>query len=203
MTTTKTEAKWQQMGLLEPLPDYLLPYVYEVVRGKPVFYKGYQEFILLTKQPQEMGSSSLQSRLITLLILLLGKKGIAEKFDLFTSELGILLSKNNSRCLDLAIYEKNEVLIDKHYSKIPPKVVIEVDIDADLSNYENDVMSYYQEKTTDLLNFGVERVIWIFTESKNVVVATQKSPWEIYQLGDTVNIIDDCNFCLKELIEKN
>ena len=65
------------------MPPYLLPYVYEVVNGKAIFYKGYKEAILLPNQPQEMGVSSLQSRIITLLILLLGKNDIEENYGWF------------------------------------------------------------------------------------------------------------------------
>lgn len=200
MTITKNKPKWEEMGLSNPLPDYLLPYVYEVVSGKPVFYKGYKEAILHTKQPQEMGCSTLQGRLLMSIVMMMGKLNIDDKYVVVGSEMGLYLSKNSHRCTDIAIFNKEDYVETKHYAKIPPKIVIEVDIDADLGNYEQDKMLYYQEKTTDLIEFGVEKVIWIFTESKNIVVATNKTPWEIYKAEDSVNIIDDCNFCLKDLL---
>ena len=52
---------------------------------------------------------------------------------------------------------------------VPPKVVIEVDTKADLSKYKS-FEAYMYEKTQELLNAGVKKVIWIVTKPKKILI---------------------------------
>ncbi len=69
-------------------------------------------------------------------------------------------------------------LLEDKLIPVPPKVVIEIDTKADLSKYCC-LEEYVQEKTQDLLDAGVEKVIWIFTKTKKVMIAERDKKWVI------------------------
>ncbi len=80
---------------------------------------------------------------------------------------------------DIAIYEKAQlkgVPLQDHYLAVPPKVVIEVDTKADLEDVAV-TMNYYHQKTDELLNAGVEKVIWVFTANEKIMEAGKDQHW--------------------------
>jgi len=60
--------------------------------------------------------------------------------------------------------------------------------------------SYYNEKTEQLLDFGVEKVIWIFTDSKKTLIATQKKEWALVDWSKNIKIIDGLEINIEEVI---
>lgn len=183
------------------VPDYL---IHEVMDGKPIYYRGYKEVLNGTKTFAEiMGSSTLQSLIITHLIILLGRKVDEEKYTLLSSETGIHLNKYNNLAGDILIFE-NSVLpieaIDEHYAIVPPKIAIEVDINIEAPGLEID--SYIFNKTQKLLNFGVEKVIWITTKSKKVTVATRNEDWQVKDWNKDIEVFDGIIFNIGEYLRK-
>ncbi len=83
--------------------------------------------------------------------------------------------------------------IDEHYADVPPKIVIEVDIMADPTDMHPD--TYFFKKTQKLLDFGVEKVIWITTYTKKITVATPNAPWQVMDWHDDVEVLNGivCN----------
>lgn len=77
---------------------------------------------------------------------------------------------------DVAVYEKSVLTPDKintKYVDVPAKVAVEIDVRADLSNVED--RNYVNRKTKKLLDFGTDRIIWIFTDSQQVLVAERNA----------------------------
>jgi len=172
----------------QSIPKHL---VYEVYKGNPIHYRGYKDVLKGTKQFEEiMGSSYIQALIISNLFYLL-KRDLGEKFVTLTSEVGLKFGKNSWRAADIAIFEKETLKNLKNpnkYIEFPPKYVIEVDIKASIDDIK-DATSYYHKKTDQLLDFGVELVVWIFTESQKVMVAQKDSSnWKIFKWD---NIFDD------------
>ncbi|WP_343123068.1 hypothetical protein [Persephonella sp. KM09-Lau-8] len=62
-------------------------------------------------------------------------------------------------------------------------------------------MNYMREKTQDLLNAGVKKVIWYTTFDKKVMVAEKGKRWFITDWNDTIDIIDDIKLNLDELLK--
>jgi len=184
------------------IPDHL---VYEVYNGKPIHYKGYRDVLKGTKTLEEiMGSSFIQSFIITELIIFLGSK-ISADFQLLSSEVGIKFEKHSRRSADIAIYENaslEEVEDENKILNIPPKYIIEVDIKASKDDIE-DSTSYYHKKTDELLEFGVEYVFWIFTSSKKVMIAQKgKKNWQTGSWNDTPISIEGIEINLEALASK-
>ncbi|NJL59694.1 MAG: Uma2 family endonuclease [Desulfobacteraceae bacterium] len=147
--------------------------IYEMADDLPIYYRGYEEVIKGRKQTEEiMGSSFIQSLIISRLFrFLIGE--LPEMYEILTNEIGLWFSKNSWRAADIAIYPKEKlkgIPLHNKYLDIPPKVVIEVDTKADLDKFTASA-DYYHKKTDALLMFGVEKIIWIFTDSRKVMIA--------------------------------
>ena len=68
--------------------------IYEMDNGTPIYYRGYKDFLNGSKQLDElMGSSFLQSDIITQLVILLGIN-LSKKFKVLTNEVGLQFSTN-------------------------------------------------------------------------------------------------------------
>ncbi len=183
------------------VPDYL---IYEIMDGQPIHYKGYRDVMNGTKTAEDiMGSSSLQSLIVTHLISLIYKKLNEDKFTILANKAGIHLNRRNNLAGDILIFD-NETLpieaINESYVSVPPKIVIEVDITADPADMSPD--AYLFRKTQKLLNFGVERVIWITTQVKKVTVATQNEDWYIKDWHKDVEIMPGISVNIGQYLTK-
>jgi hypothetical protein len=78
-------------------------------------------------------------------------------------------------------------------------IVIEVDTKADVKDF-GDMFSYLSEKTDDLLDSGVEKVLWILTESQKILIAEQGKQWLIAKWDDTISVLEDITINLEELV---
>lgn len=175
------------------IPDAL---IYEIIDGQPIHYKGYREVISGKKTFGEiMGSSTLQAHIVTYLLFHLARTIDENRFTVLTSEAGIHLNNRNNLAGDVLIFE-NSVLpyeaLDVHYAQVPPKVAIEVDISADPYDMATD--AYIFKKTQKLLDFGVEKVIWITTEAKKVTVATAHADWQTTGWHRDIEILEGITF---------
>ncbi len=156
----------------KPVPKEL---IYEMVDGKPIYYRDYKKVLTQKKTVEEvMGSSSLQAQLVSLIVgLLVGALNL-RRYAVMSNELGFIDTPKNWRLLDIAIFEKKTIrneLLSTKYVKTAPKVVIEIDTKADLK--KKDMFAYVTKKTDDLLDAGVEKIIWILTAHKKTLLAEQ------------------------------
>ncbi len=185
-------------GAAKIIPETL---VYELVDGKPVYYQGYRAFLSgKNKTAEPMGSSLLQSIIITNLVVWLHSK-LGKRYHVFTNELGLLMPGGNRRAVDIAIYLKSSLpasAFDNKYATIPPKVIIEIDTKAELSEIR-DTFTYYNQKTEQLLTFGVEKVIWIFTESRKVMVAEKDKPWQLHDWEAPIQVWESVTFSVADI----
>lgn len=183
------------------VPEYL---IYEIMDGKPIHYKGYREVLAGTKKFSEiMGSSTLQSFIIAYLQRLLFRELSDDQFTILSSEAGLHLDKRTNLAGDILIFDNATLPIDainEFYAQVPPKVVIEVDIAADLADVESD--GYIFQKTQKLLNFGVEKVIWITTVAKKVTVATPHGDWQVKDWHKDIDVLDGIQFNIGQYLAK-
>ncbi len=78
-------------------------------------------------------------------------------------------------------------------------MVVEVDTRADIKKY-GDFMHYMTEKTQDLLDAGVKKVIWITTRDRKIMVAEKGKRWFITDWNDTVEVIEGVRLNLANLL---
>lgn len=148
--------------------------IYEIMDGKPIYYKGYREVLAGKKTTEEiMGASSLQALIVSYLTGFIWKYFDESRFFVLTGEPGVHIDHRDNLANDVALYDQTVLTpdkISKKYTDVPPKVTIEVDVDADLT--EMTETGYIYRKTRKLLQFGVEKVIWVLTEAQAVLIAT-------------------------------
>jgi Uma2 family endonuclease len=161
--------------------------IYEM-DDKPIYYAGYRDVLTGSKELDEiMGASYLQSYLIEIIQEFLFTHPLRKRFRILASELGIQIDKKKWRSCDIALYEKTRlqgVPFTNKYMSVAPDYVIEIDTKADLSQYQYQ-HEYFVKKTRQLHEFGVKKVIWIFTENIPVI-------WES-DSADTIIIRDGWN----------
>ncbi len=178
------------------VPDYL---IYEVRNGKPIYYKGYKDVLNKTKTFEEIKmDSTLQAWLKTRITIFLGDFLIANGYELTSGEQGFNLSKTDKRGADLAIFKADKIVIDEHYSNVPAEITIEIDVSADTEDTTE--MDYVLEKVTDYHNFGVQKVIWIFTKNKKVMVAEAGQPWLTLDWTVDVEVVEGLAINLAEIV---
>ena len=85
--------------------------------------------------------------------------------------------------------------------KTPPEIVIEVDTKADLGKHEGLLDLYMREKTQDLLDSGVKKVIWFTTADKKVMYAEKDKKWFITGWDEDIELMDGIILNLGKLIE--
>ena len=180
--------------------------IYEMRYGKPIYYRDYDKVLSGEKSLEEvMGSSKIQWLIISLILRVLMKKLSVDKYEIATNEVGFKFAPRSWRNLDIAIFRKGELLeegIDNRYVKTPPEVVIEVDTKADLRKY-GDFMHYMTEKTQDLLNAGVKKVIWITTYDRKIMVAEKGERWFITDWDDTIEVIEGIELNIEKLLKES
>ncbi|SMP14007.1 hypothetical protein SAMN06265339_1234 [Desulfurobacterium pacificum] len=195
----KTETKKRKERT--KVPDYL---VYEVLGNKKIYYKDYQK-VLSGELPPEaiMGSSDLQAWIIDLIIRLLHFKLNYKKFKILSNEVGYFYTpqkRSEWLNLDIAVVSREKLRQPSGtYLKVPPEVVVEVDTKADLAKIGD---NYYIEKTKKLLESGVKKVVWIFTEQKKIQIAEEGKPWLIVDFDYEFELIDGIKLNLENLIKE-
>jgi Uma2 family endonuclease len=172
---------------LQIIPESL---IYEMVNGRPIYYRGYKDYLDGNKSMEEvMGSSKFQAFLAAELVFLL-KSFLGKEYIVFANELGLQFSKKAWRAADVAVIQRSSLItLDDKYLEIPPDCVIEIDTKADLSEISNP-LGYYQEKTKELIEFGVKRIIWIFSDTQKVMIAGKgEKRWEIVDWDVDVELV--------------
>ena len=182
------------------IPSYL---IYEEMNGKPLPYKGFLDVLSGKKKIEEiMGSSSLQSIIVYLVVLLIGNKINRKKYLVGTNEPGIHIRLGDNLSNDIAIFERGDVTINDKYFDKAPKIVIEVDVKIDLSQTEwNNEWDYIIEKSQKMLDFGTEKVIWITTKSKKIFVSSSTERWYMVNFNEDVPLIDGCILNLGQILK--
>lgn len=174
------------------IPNYL---VRECINGKPFYYKGYKEVLNKKKTLEEiMGSSGLQGYIIAFLMEIIIEGKLKKRYEV-VNETGLHLDKRNNLAGDILIYDSKVMTpdkIDRHYLTVPAKVHIEVDIAIELEDVKD--YQYVEKKITKLHQFGTEKVIWILTSIKKVMVAIPGQPWQTYDWNNDIELLDGVTF---------
>lgn len=186
----------------QEIPEEL---IYEIWDGKPVYYAGYKE-ALKNRKPNEiiertMPSSFLQVFIVSLIVKFLNRN-ISDNYFVGTNESGLHLDKNVNFANDIQIIDKKSITdyFSEKYLDFAPKIVVEVDIKASIENF-NDKNDYFYKKTQRLLDFGVEKVIWVMSDVKKILIASPTGPWLIVNWHDDVEVFTGLSFNLTQLLK--
>jgi hypothetical protein len=181
------------------VPDYL---IYEVIKGQPIYYKGYKDVLNKTKTFEEIIThSTLQAWLKSRLTILMGNYLLEKGYDITTGEQGLYMPDGDKRGADIAIFKVDELVLDAHYSRIPPEIIVEIDVKIHTENTTE--FDYVIEKVNDYHAFGVQNVIWFFTKNRKIMVAKNNQPWLTLDWAANVDVIEGLTLNIVEMVAKS
>jgi Uma2 family endonuclease len=198
----KESNRWHEEEV--EIPEAL---VYETLDDKVIPYRGFRYVLNGELNAEEiMGSSALRSYIIGIIIEFLLQTIDKKKYKILPNELGVHVDKGTNLAADIAIYEREQLInqgkLTATYIDVPPLFVIEVDTKADLVNFES-LTDYFPAKTQKLLDFGVQKVVWVMTKSKKITIATPENSWITSSWDEIVSLGDEIKFSLNKLIEED
>lgn len=170
------------------VPDSL---IYETMDGKPVYRKGYRSVLNGVKKLEDIvGSSTLQSEIISYLIRRLMSFYDEQAYAIHSNEAGLHISKGNNLAGDIFVYERSVMTaenINKNYSPVPPLLAFEVDTETEVEVATQ--MGYISGKIEKLLQFGVHKVFWVSTEAQRVIIAEPDKDWRTVSWKNDIEIV--------------
>lgn len=182
------------------VPSYL---VYEVLNGRPLYYRGYKEVMEKKLNPESiLGTSSLQSLIVSLIHTYIMVHRDKKKYIPVTNEAGVHLDLKDNLSCDVAIFEKGTFAITTKYFDVPPKIVIEVDVKIDLTDFDGIEFNYIAEKTQRLFDFSVERVLWVLSKPRRVLIAVPNQDWIFTDWSNDIPVMDGCVLNVKRLLDE-
>ncbi|MBO0937658.1 Uma2 family endonuclease [Fibrella sp. HMF5335] len=190
----------------EPVQTSAIPaqLVREVLNGRPLYYKGYREVLAGRVKPEDiMGSSDLQSFIVMAIAATIWNRIDRKKYKVASSEAGLHINLRNNFSADIAIFDKATLpALKGKYFDVPPKVMVEVDIRIDWDGGAANDVNYILEKSQALFDFGVERVLWVLTASRKVVIMEAGKDSIITNWSNDVPVLDDCVLNIKNLLDE-
>jgi Uma2 family endonuclease len=171
--------------------------IYEIMDGRPIYYQGYREVLAGRKTTEDiMGSSTLQWVLASFFMRIMFRHLDETKYRFASNEAGVHLDHRNNLSHDVAVYDRNVLTpdkINKKYANVPAVVAIEIDVKADMSKVED--RNYVNIKTRKLLDFGTQKVIWVFSDSQQVMVAERDADaWLTMDWTRDIDLLDSQTF---------
>lgn len=180
--------------------------IYEEYDGKPLYYKGFREVMqgLITIQTVR-GQSDIQAILHGLIMRLLIKQLNENKYFVIGNETGFHLKKNYNLASDIVIYDTQalqQYQAKGKYLEIPPLAIIEIDIQGDTKEFGVTELDYYSMKTKNLLDFGVQEVIWFFSHIRKVFVAKPNENWQIMDWDKDLLVLNEYKINLEQELKQ-
>ena len=172
--------------------------VKEEINGVPFYYKGYREVLKKKKTLEEiMGWSGLQGFIVSYLTELLFAKINLKKYRVIPGETGNHLEHRNNLSLDIAIFDRTVLTperITTKYIDVPAYCVIEVDVQAEWEDDNMTDMEFIGLKTNKLFEFGTQKLIWVLSRSKKIIVAEPGKHWSIIDWDEDVELMECIQF---------
>lgn len=188
--SSKTKSKRRK------IPAYL---VKETIDGRPFYYAGFRSVVSKRKTFEDiMPDSTLQIFIKMYLSFLMYQKLDLSKNWVFSGEMGLHIATGVNLSLDFAVVDMAACPPEKiaaKYLDVPPKVAVEIDVNVEIDEGAFNVWEdFIIPKINKLHVFGTQKVIWIFTKSKKIVLAEAGKKWETFDWDKDVEILDGVVF---------
>lgn len=172
--------------------------VLEVIDGKKFYYRGYKQVLNGKKNLEDiMGASGLQALLLEYFTFHVLNKLNLKKYRVFSGETGNHLGYRNNFSLDIAIFERTVLTPDKvttKYVDVPAYCVIEIDVQAEWEDGKMSDVEFIGLKTNKLFEFGTQKLIWVLSKSKKIIVAEPNKHWSIIDWNEDIELIENITF---------
>jgi Uma2 family endonuclease len=168
--------------------------VYERVKGKPIYFKDYKEFGF--KDVPRLDSTA-QAFLKNKLVNVMGNELLSFGYEILLGSPVLQITPDNKRIVDLAAFESGALTLNDQFATLPPLFTVEIDFHTHVPT-----MEYIFEKIADYHNFGVQKVFWVFTKNKKVMVAPSGQPWLTLDWSADVEVVEGLVINLADIVAK-
>jgi hypothetical protein len=189
------------MILTETIPASL---IFEELDGRPLYRKGYKEVLANNLSPEEiMGCSFLQALIATIVGSYVREILKGQPYWVIGNEAGLHVSAGNNLSNDVAVFDKASIknVFSKKYPDVPPKIAIEVDVKIEADQFP-DQKDYISRKSEKMIEFGTERIIWVLTDNRKIMVTDRSREWSVYEWDQIIPVFDQYQFCLNDLLKE-
>ncbi len=185
------------------VPEYL---VKEEIDGVKFYYPGYRQVVAGKKTLEDiMGWSGLQGIIVSYFTYFVLNKLNFKKYRVIPGETGNHLSLRNNLSLDLAIFERSVLTANKittKYVDVPAYCVIEIDVQAEWEEGSMSDVEFIGLKTKKLFDFGTQKLVWVLSKSKKVIVAEPGKRWEIIDWDEDIELMECIMFNVGKYLEE-
>ncbi len=185
------------------VPEYL---VKEEIDGVKFYYPGYRQVVAGKKTLDDiMGWSGLQGIIVSYFTYFVLNKLNFKKYRVIPGETGNHLGFRNNLSLDLAIFERSVLTANKittKYVDVPAYCVIEIDVQAEWEDGNMSDVEFIGLKTKKLFEFGTQKLVWVLSKSKKVIVAEPGKRWEIIDWDEDIELMEDITFNVGKHLEE-
>ncbi len=204
MSETLLKAKSEKPKRKRKIPASLIK---ETIDGIPFYYQGYRSVLNKTKKLEDIiPDSGLQLFIKRFFFNLLNKNLDPKDFEVFMGEVGSHLDHRNNMGLDVTVYDRNVLTRDKitlKYIDVAPKIVIEIDVNVEIEDKTTNLFEdFVLRKIRRLHDFGTEKIIWVFTKSKTVIVANPDNNWQVLDWDKDVEILEGVQFNIAKYLDE-
>ncbi|MCU0348764.1 MAG: hypothetical protein MUC59_17625 [Saprospiraceae bacterium] len=190
MNTTKSTVSKPKRAI----PQHL---IYEVSKGKPIYRKGYKEYLVGDEGLDLFRiDSTFQAWLKFRLSSSIGIQLLEKEHGLLTGPVHIQVQSSKKCVTDLAILRNEDLHLDDQVISKPPIITIDIDF------RQQNSLEFVFGKIEDYHYFCVHKVIWIFTKNKKVMVAEPGQPWLTLDWSADVEVVQGLVINLEEIVSK-
>lgn len=182
------------------VPDRL---ICDTINGVDYYYKGYKRAGFDNGKVNGLGGTSyLQGIIISYIAALSEGQLDCKYYHSAAKAVGIQLDKINTLVVDIAIFKSEDSFTFRLEKYAPQAPLIAIEVDTQIETNEFDESHYVYEKTRKLLEWGTEKVIWVFSKTETVMIARPNQDWLIRDWKNDVEIIDGISFNIVKQLEK-
>jgi hypothetical protein len=182
----------------QEIPSYL---IYEMDDGRPIYYKGYREVLETNGGADSVSCQNNLQAWIKSEISFTIKSSLVREYILTTGNLGLQIARETIRVADIAIFTKENFVLSNHYSSKAPEIAIEIDTKADLDSPGASI-DYFDRKNRQLLEFGVKKIIWIFTEVHSIKVLVPGEDVQHFEWEEDITVMEGVQFNLQKIMDQ-
>ena len=186
------------------IKNILRELVYEYRNGKPIYLKNYEKVLSGRLSKEEITGSSFLHALLVMLIGAYLMEVFGKEYLVLGGELGYIPRKGTRYNLDVAVFEREKLLregLKDRYTHVSPLLVVEIDTKVDTRKFGGKE-GYIFAKTKDLLESGVELVIWFLSGEKKVLYAPKGEDWIVTDWDRDLKLPNGIYFNLAKLLEE-
>lgn len=207
MVATKEISKKSNSSRSKDVEEIPAALIKETIDGIPFYYAGFRSVLDKTKTLEDiMADSGLQLEIKKFFYDLLVKYLDSKLFKVYSGEVGSHLDHRSNLGLDVAVYDKKILTPDKitaKYIDVTPKIVIEIDVNIEMAKpNENIFEEFVLRKVKKLFEFGTEKIVWVFSKSKTVIVARPGGSWDVVDWDQDLELGDGLVFNIAKYLEE-